>query len=120
MSTQNASDMSLDEFIRKTIVEITKGVADASKEIQALGGETNPRPYGEGAELAQAGVVRARGSGSITYIDFDVEVTASSGQKRAAGIKVLFAGIGPRLEEENQRGAQRCNRVQFRVPITLP
>jgi hypothetical protein len=120
MNSPSIPEMSLDEFVKRTIVEIVKGVADASKDLKDHGAVTNPPPTGEDSDLAQAGVVRVRGGGAITFIDFDVEVSASSGQDRSSGISVIFAGIGAGFKEENRGGSTVSNRVRFRVPVKLP
>ena len=110
----------LEEFVRTAIVQIMRAVDGASGEIKPLGGEINPRPYGEDKDLAAAGVSRAVGGGALTFIEFDVAVTATRSGDRNSGIGVVFAGINAGIGEKNTRGDQTVSRITFKVPVRLP
>jgi len=70
----------LEEFVKSAITQIMRAVSDSRDEVKKLGGELNPRPHGEDKDLATSGVTRASGRGVLSYIEFDVAVTASEGQ----------------------------------------
>ncbi|HZF01626.1 MAG TPA: hypothetical protein VE344_06995 [Methylomirabilota bacterium] len=110
----------LEEFIQGAITQIIRAISKSREEVKNLGGEINPRPYGENKELAAAGIARAVGGGSMSYIEFDIAVTATRGQSRESGIGVLLAAVGAGVKEKNERGNETVSRISFRVPVNFP
>lgn len=118
--TTDTNPVQLEDFVRNAIVQIIRAVDAASTDVKSLGGEINPRPQGEDRDLAAAGVSRAVGGGALTFIDFDVAVTATRSGDRNSGIGVVFAGINAGIGEKNTRGDQTVSRISFKVPVRLP
>ncbi len=110
----------LEEFVRTAIVQIMRAVDSAGVEVKSLGGEISPRPYGENKELAVAGIARAVGGGAMSFIDFDVAVTATRGGDRDAGIGVVFAGVKAGIGEKNSKSHQTVSRISFKIPVRFP
>jgi hypothetical protein len=114
------SPVQLEEFVSNAVTQIMRALAKAGPEVRALKGELNPRPYGGGSELAQAGVTRAVGGGALSYIDFDIAVTATKGSGRESGVGVVFAAIGAGVKEKNASDRQTVSRISFRLPVRFP
>jgi len=112
----------LEEFVQNAIEQIMRAVAKAGKEVRAIDGEINPRPQGEGKELVQAGIVRAfgGGGGSLSFIEFDIAVTATKEEGRESGVGVLFAAIGAGMKEKRQAGDETVSRISFKIPVMFP
>jgi hypothetical protein len=116
----NQETIQLQEFVQSALVQIMRAVSDAGPEIEKLGGKINPAPYGEGKELAQAGVARVTGGGSMGFVEFDIAVTATKGQERESKVGVLFAAVGAGMKEKNDLGNQTVSRISFRLPVKFP
>lgn len=110
----------LEEFVSNSITQIMRAISNASPEVHSLGGDLNPRPYGEGKELAQAGVARAVGGGSLSSIEFDIAVTATRESGRESGVGVVFAAIGAGMKEKSRVDSQTVSRISFRLPVRFP
>jgi hypothetical protein len=116
----NEDPVQLEEFVSTAITQIVRAIAKTGPEVRSLGGDLNPRPYGEGKELAQAGIARAVGGGSMSYIEFDVAVTATKGSGKESGVGVVFAAIGAGMKEKNTSDSQTVSRISFRLPVRFP
>lgn len=111
----------LKDFVKEAIVQICTAIKEAGEEIKPLGARMNPTPYGEGRELAQAQYIRcAAGNGLMSFVDFDVAVTAINHEGKKAGIGVLFATIGGNMQEDRHKKAETISRLSFKVPISFP
>lgn len=116
----NPETIELKDFVQSALIQIMQAISSAGPEIEALGGKINPAPAGEGRELAQAGVSRVVGGGSMGFVDFDIAVTATKGQERESKVGVLFASIGAGVKELNDRTNQTVSRISFRIPVKFP
>jgi len=110
----------LENFIQSAIIQIVRAVSNVRNEVKPLGAKINPHPYGEDRDLAAAGVSRAVGGGSLTYIEFDIAVTATKGQGRESGIGVMFAALGAGAKDKRERSDQTVSRISFKVPVRFP
>lgn len=101
--------MQLDEFVRTTLSQIAKGVADAADELKEKDVVMCPRlqdGYGDRKE---------------TEVVFDVALTVSDSSSGEAGGKVSVAsifGINGKITESDTR--QETSRVQFSIRMHLP
>jgi hypothetical protein len=118
--SKNNIPVQLEDFVHTAIVQIMRAVDGASTEVKTFGGEINPRPSGEDRDLAAARISRAVGGGSLTFIDFDIAVTATRGGGRDSGIGVLFAGIKAGISEKNSHAHETVSRISFKVPVRFP
>jgi hypothetical protein len=107
----------LEEFVQSAVIQIMRAVKNSREEVKKLGGEINPHPDGDNKELIAAGMVRARGGGLMSYIEFDIAVTATKGQTRKSGVGVLFVSVGAGIEEKNDKNSETVSRISFRVPV---
>lgn len=117
--------MDLQHFIKESIVQISKGIIDANKEVMEHGGAVNPRdvtfnksgegPYGYYAEDQKNSFRRA-----IEKIDFDVVVSVAQGTETEGGIglKVGSFGLGSSGKTEKENTSE--SRIKFSLPILLP
>jgi hypothetical protein len=77
--------MNIEEFVSETLVQITKGVMKAQKELASTGTLVNPevssagKPYGVGVTA---------GGELVGAVDFDVAVVAREGQETKGGLGV--------------------------------
>lgn len=116
----NEAPVQLEEFISNAVVQIMRALSKASPEVNALGGELNPRPSGNDKDLVQAGITRAVGGGALSFIEFDVAVTATKGSGRESGVGVVFAAIGAGTKEKNNADSETVSRISFRLPVRFP
>ena len=103
--------MDLAEFVRTTLEQISKGVAEAAPEVKSAGGLMNPlSPYRpDRYKDARAHAV-----------EFDVAVTvqedATTGAKGKLSIVALEISGGGEISSANTT----VNRIRFKVPMQLP
>lgn len=109
----------LKDFVKEAIVQICSAIKEASEEIKPLGATINPTPHGEDKALAQAQYIRCSG-GLMSFVEFDVAVTATHQEGKKAGIGVLFATIGGSMQEDRQKKGETISRLSFKVPISFP
>jgi hypothetical protein len=113
--------MELKEFVKETLVQISKGVKESQDAVREIGGYVNPtvtsvqgRP-----ELVYFGETAL---GHHTFlVDFDVAVIVA--EKKAAGggaklsvASILFIGGSGSSDAESKS----ISRVKFKVPLALP
>lgn len=97
--------MELDEFVKKTILSIVKGVGEASQKID--------ESFPEKEVVVNSQNKDSWGDYNTQLVDFDIAITASdklegSGQ---AGIKVI--GIQGKQSFENSE----ATRIKFSIPV---
>ena len=110
----------LKDFVKEAIVQICSAIKEAGDDVTTLGGKVNPMPYGEGRELSQAQFIRCQGNGLMSFLEFDIAVTATHQEGKKAGIGVLFASIGGSIQEDRKKSAETVSRLSFKVPISFP
>jgi hypothetical protein len=109
---------SLREFVAQTISDILDGVADVHK--HPHGKHVAPHGTGGAKFSPDSGVITIPG-GSLTFVRFDVAVTAESSDdtKVAGGLKVVVALSGSTMMSATSKNTE-VTRVQFVVPLGLP
>lgn len=107
--------MELDEFIKRTLEQILRGVEGAQEAAGQMGAGINPR-MSSGA----AGRFHRDTATQIQDVDFDVALTVSESSESDAGLQVGVPWIGGKVGSgsDHQRSAE--NRVRFTVPVLLP
>jgi len=116
----NQDVVELEDFVREAILQVARAVHGAAGEVKKMGGAINPRPYGENKDIAGVNVIRTRGNHMISFLEFDVAVTAIRKQGVKSGIGVVFAAINAGLSGDREKEDNTVSRVSFRVPIVLP
>lgn len=108
--------ISVEDFVRDTLLQITKAVSSFEDEKNAYGASANPVLSGEAAKTMAAGY----DGRPIIQVDFDIAVVANETQSNEAGAKVSvasFVGIGGKLTDETQTSV--TSRVSFKLPLRL-
>lgn len=112
--------MELDEFVKETLLQITKGVADSQLEISKIGGIVNPAI--RLAKQSSDSHVGTLYEGQNVYIvDFDIAISVSEGTGSKADGKLTVASLfsvggGTSSSETNST----LSKVSFKVPLALP
>lgn len=118
--------MDLQTFIRETLVQIARGIEEASEELKESGALINPE-----------NVANANQQGSVVYgqivpkrdaimrrhvhsVTFDVAVAASEGTGTKGGIGVVVGAIALGSQGQSNASSSSTSRVQFSVPVALP
>jgi hypothetical protein len=98
----------LNEFIKKTLFDIAKGVKEANIALRELNKDQN-----------DYFTLRAnKGHNSkVPGISFDIAINASKNQKDKAGFMVALATIGAGANVEKGSGAETAHRIKFEVGL---
>ena len=108
--------MQLDEFIKKTLVQVVQGVATAQQEVSESGAKVNPVDvmyYRDGKTTSFAG-------SSVQDVQFDVALTEMEGTGTEGGIGVFLGGIGLGSKGKSETQSTSLTRISFSVPLMLP
>ncbi|WP_229651830.1 hypothetical protein, partial [Vibrio parahaemolyticus] len=115
--------MQLDEYIKETLVQIAKGVKDATEEVERLGGKVNPPRTHTEYQSDGFGVVGSTDSNvrpekqSIKF-DIALQVKETSGVDASAKAKLAVLSIGGGVKNLDE--SHTAHRVQFEIPVDLP
>ncbi len=93
--------LTIADFIKQTIIQVTNGLHDAQKEVRSKGTQIFPDSYGDSAET--------------TNIDFDLAVTQTSNDSNAKlGVALgwLKAGMS-----SGEAASEFANHVKFSVKV---
>ena len=93
--------LTIADFIKQTIVQVTNGLHDAQREVRSKGTQIFPDSYGDSAET--------------TNIDFDLAVTQTSNESSAklgVALGCIKAGIS-----SGEAVAEIVNHVRFSVKV---
>lgn len=116
--------MQLDEYIKETLIQITKGVKDASEVVSELGGEVNPArevtEYQSGYEPTSFRELKSKGKPSDQIVKFDIalQVRESHAADGSGKAKLAVISIGGGVKSVDETNS--AHRVQFEVPLSLP
>lgn len=114
--------MDLDEFVKQTLVHISRGVRESQEEIRGMGGYANPAMYAAGSAAASETHFGDVDNGhNVLLVDFDVAVSVSDaaeggGSAKISVVKMFSAEGGGKLTSVNES----TSRIQFKVPLALP
>ncbi|MGB5856692.1 MAG: hypothetical protein WBH20_15710 [Oceanisphaera sp.] len=104
--------MQLDEFVKSALVQVAKGVHEASEDVSALGGAVNPLITKSFQGFTEA---------DATDIKFDVALIVSESLTGEAGAKISVASFfRANGSVKDTDSYQQTSRVQFSVPLRLP
>src|SRR3990172_3238249 len=99
----------LSEFIKKTLVDIARGVREANLALQDLNKDKNN----------YFSLQAASGDKKVAGISFDIAVNASKSQKDKAGFMVALATIGGGANVEKGTGTDTAHHIKFEVSMRL-
>ena len=114
--------LKLEDFVSETLKQIINGVKSAQDHAKECGGEVNPKGLAfylrDGQQTA---VIYDSESGRpIEKIDFDVAVSASSGEATKGGVGVFVFGVGAGVKGSSDSKTESMNRISFSVPVSFP
>ena len=116
--------MELQEFVRETLVEISKGVEAAQLGLSDSDAEIHPVMKEIFTKTQSGGTNQilgiAKGNGLVTMVEFDLAVTVTEGKGTKGGIGVLAAGLGLGSQGRSEEARSEISRIQFKVPLKLP
>ncbi|MFA0405215.1 hypothetical protein [Vibrio sp. 10N.222.52.C12] len=107
--------MQLDEFVKETLVQIAKGVNEASSSVSELGGAVNPLPDEVDVSFE---TYKVKPQKQAIKFDIAIQVKESTDSEASgkATLSVFSIGGGVKsLDESNI-----AHRVTFEVPMDLP
>ena len=116
--------MKLDEFVSQTIKQIIDGVVSAQEytkdsDIKSI---VNPTLYYPGTD-PKLGRVRDsvhHDDEFPTWIEFDVAVTASEGEKAEGGLGLFVSVFAFGAKAQADARYSEVSRIKFSIPIVLP
>ena len=118
--------MDLQSFIRETLVQIARGIEEASEELKDSGALINPENVANanqqgtlvyGQIVSKSNNIMRRNVQSVT---FDVAIAASEGTGTKGGIGVVVGAIALGSQGQSNASNSSTSRVQFSVPVALP
>ena len=107
--------MELQEFIKNTLVQVSKGVEDAKIELgEKIIGKTiiNPEPYKHLSFAEEGGVIKR-----VEEIEFDIALIVEQKTEGKAGIGVLASIITAGASKSSGDINSATHRIKFKVPI---
>jgi hypothetical protein len=104
--------MDLNDFINESLTAILAGIRAA--QAKEGGGKIVAELYASGLE--EKNIIARGESGTFTFVEFDIAVSAGAEGKAGVGLKVASFGV----EAGGARTSQATNRIKFSVPIKLP
>lgn len=107
--------MELEEYIKKTLLQIVKGVKDAQDEAAQYGAVINPRIISSPEKAQIAGKYR-----SVESVDFEVGLTITDTDSNKKGIGVALGYIKADFGVNGDKSESAINKIKFSVPIAYP
>ena len=120
--------MDLKDFVKESIVQISKGIDEANAELSDSDAMVNPMYIRANTDQAQSyGRTKKRNpqydepdSKIVEKVEFDVAVVAETGEKGSAGAKLSIASIGIGGEKEKETSNKSTSRIKFSIPVVYP
>lgn len=118
-------ELTLQDFIRETLVQITNGISEANKALAGTGARVNPK------NIAPTSVAGAQFFGRLETGDyqhpplvhairFDVAVHASESSQKAGGLGIVVAAVAIGGKTKSDVAATSESRIQFEIPMLYP
>ena len=117
--------MDLKDFVKESLVQISKGIEEANEELSGTGAMINPLNITINTESSQAygrtGSPANKGDSRVVEnVDFDVAVVAEAGAQTNAGLKLSIASIGIGGDGQSNTKDKSESRIRFRIPVVFP
>ena len=112
--------MNIQEFLKETLVQISKGIEEAQNELTDSGGRVNPAlSTGQSTLQNKGGLVTKQGN--LVYdVNFDIAISVSDETDTKAGAGIFVASIGVGVQTADSYSSSKVSRIQFKVPISYP
>lgn len=117
-------ELTLQDFIKETLVQIANAINDANKALAGTGAVAVPANMYDKA--LDGNVVRRIEKGSVCStqcvhtIRFDVAVHASESSQKAGGLGIVVAAVAIGGRSKADVAASSESRIQFEIPMLYP
>lgn len=118
--------MDLKDFVKESLVQISKGISEANEELKDTGAMINPLHVTINTDKSQAygrtGKPAYDSAGSsrvVEKVEFDVAVVAEAGEQTKAGIKLSIASIGLGADGQSNTKDKSESRIKFTIPVVF-
>jgi len=112
--------MDLQDFIKQTLVQIVKGVEEASKELEQTNAVISPKIHQPNPTKEVTGMLTVRDGNPATIVSFDVALNSTEGTGTKGGIGVVAGFVNLGSSGESNKENATASRVKFNVPVSLP
>lgn len=120
--------MDLKDFVKESIVQISKGIEEANTELADSEAMVNPvyvqmhstDAQGYGRTKERDPQFNNADSKLLQKVDFDVAVTVEAGQQGSAGAKLSIASIGIGADGKTESSNRSESRIKFTIPVVFP
>jgi len=112
--------MNIQDFLKETLVQISKGVEEAQKELSDSGGRINPSLATQQGTLQNMGELVTKQGKLVYNVEFDIAVSVTDGTDTKAGAGIFVAALAAGAQTADSYKASRVSRIQFKIPITYP
>ena len=120
--------MDLKDFVKESIVQISKGIEEANSELEESEAMVNPINVQTHSTEAQGyGRTRKRKDNSqfadsklLQNLEFDVAVTVEAGKQGSAGAKLSIATINVGAAGKVESTDRSESRIRFTIPVVFP
>ena len=121
--------MELRHFIKSSLVEISRGILDASEELSDTDAIVSPENFKVNSDSSQAfgrthneknALDPITGSRVVHKVDFDIAVVVDETDKSNAGVKISVMSIGMSGGGETSTTSGSTSKIQFSVPVVMP
>jgi hypothetical protein len=109
----------LQEFIATSLTQIVNGVLEAQRAVRDSGALVSPQMRATHS-TESIGPAEGHGGQPVFRVEFDVAVTAMSGQGSKAGIGVMVGSLGLGAKGHSESTSNRDSRLRFSIPLLLP
>ena len=114
--------MELRDFIRESLIQIVRGVAEAKDALVKSNstGSISPLLRTSWATLESMGVLLTEAGAPVQTVEFDVSVTATEGTGTKGGIGVVVGILALGSQGQSSESSANTSRLKFSVPLSLP
>lgn len=120
--------MDLKEFVKESIVQISRGIEEANSELKDSEAMVNPiyvqthstQAQGYGRTAKRKDNSKHPDSKLLQVLDFDVAVTVEAGKQGSAGAKLSIAAFNIGTEGKIDSANRSESRIRFTIPVVLP
>jgi hypothetical protein len=105
--------------LAKALFRSRKGCWQPQKELESTDAAVNPLMR-KVENSSSAAIAEMRAGETVSTINFDVAVTASSGQEAKGGIGVVSGVFNIGSSGKSEHLSETISRLQFSIPIIFP
>jgi len=110
--------MELQEFIKSTIIQISKGIKEAQKELADSAVIINPSRMKNDSKGNK--FLDKSGFRFVQDIEINVGIVATEKDGKKAGIGVFSGFLSGGVQASENNSNQSINNIKFTIPVALP